>query len=100
MFYQSFVYHQQFVGQTSTTITLGVNLGALNGTYISNANLLPLFVDPFAITPQYFELNQAYAIDGLPIVQAYMAGYDSELSPYFMVDFSNDRSVVWTSTCM
>ena len=53
MFYQSFVYHQQFVGQTSTTITLGVNLNALSGTYISNATLLPLFEDPFTITPQY-----------------------------------------------
>ena len=52
MFYNSFVYHQQFVGQTSTTITLGVNLNALSGTYISNATLLPLFLDPFAITPQ------------------------------------------------
>jgi len=28
-----------------------------------------------------------------------MLGYASDLSPYFMVDFSNDKSVVWTSTC-
>jgi len=100
MFYQSFVYFQKFEGQTSTTVEIGINPNALNSTYISNAKLNPLFNDPFAITPQYFELNQAYAIDGLPIVQAYMTGYDSELSPYFMVDFSNDRSVVWTSTCL
>lgn len=29
-----------------------------------------------------------------------MNGYDAEMSSYFLLDFSNDKSIVWTSTCM
>jgi hypothetical protein len=29
-----------------------------------------------------------------------MNGYDTEMSSYFLIDFSNDKSVVWTSSCL
>lgn len=76
-----------------------MNINALPGTYLTNLNYTEMTSDPFAITAQNFELNTAKAVNGLPIVQAYMLGYPTDVSPYFMIDFSNSRTVVWNDTC-
>jgi len=98
MFFQSFSYLQQF-DRRATNVTLAVSPNALEGTMIGSTTLNQSSTDPFAITTQTFSLNTAKAINGLPIVQAYMQGYASDVSPYFMIDFSNDKTVVWNSSC-
>jgi hypothetical protein len=97
MFFQSFSYLTQYSG-LSTTVTIAVSPNALEATYLGTfVNFTE--VDAFTITPENFSLNTAKAVNGLPIAIAYMAGYAEDLSPYFMLDFSNERTVVWNTTC-
>ena len=72
---------------------------ALNSTYLGNMTLNEMSSSPFNIVFYDFTLNAAHAVNGLPNVIATLGGEPTDKVPYFMIDFSNDKTVVWSSDC-
>lgn len=77
-------------------MTLAVNPNALDATYLGTFEGYTT-VNAFTIGSSAFStVGAAKAVNGLPFVTAEMTGYDEDLSPYFLLDFSNDRTIVWS----
>jgi len=96
MFLQSFYVQYSQFGFNGVLVTLMKNENALAATYLGDA-VLATGEDPFSISP--FMMTAAVENDGLPTFSATMTGIDAE-SPYFYIDFSSSKTVVWAINCV
>jgi len=99
MFFQSFNMFNQ-VTQNSALVTLTVNENALSATYLGSASASESTTDAFVIVPDYAPLDMTDQMIGLPTFSANLTGVPTDVSPYFLIDFSAQRTVVWGADCM
>jgi len=103
MFFQSFVMFNTVSGASflSTSVQIGVNVNALNGTYITDGSgITQMTTSPFAINMATVRLDDASSLRGLPTVEATMSGFINFKAPFFFLDFNSSSTQVWTADCM
>lgn len=96
MFFQSFYAQYSMFGYNGVLVTLMKNENALAMTYLGDTNLTT-GEDPFSISP--VTMTAALENQGLPIFNVTMTGI-TDTFPYFFLDFSNDKTVVWDVNCI
>lgn len=73
------------------------NKNALAATYIGNA-VVPDGPNTFEIKPVSVQTSEDTDGNGIPTLQATIAGITAT-SPYYLIDFTLDQTVLWSSTC-
>lgn len=94
MFFQSFAAYQ-----VNNTLTFFKNQNALTSTYLGKDDYTQSTTDPFAITPVEIPTNTEVEMVGIPTIAATITGMPTDVYPYYTVDFSNSKTVVWGHEC-
>lgn len=99
MFFQSFNMFNKITGNTSN-VTLTLNENALPSTYLGSQAITNSTTDPFVIVPTVAPLNVTDQSNGLPTFSASLTGMAADVTPYYLIDFAQDLTVVWDSSCI
>jgi hypothetical protein len=72
-----------------------LNENALTGTYLGSQAVSQSTTDAFVIVPDYAPLDMSDQMNGLPTFSANLTGMAADVSPYYLIDFNQDKTVVW-----